>query len=289
LSIELCVLASGSGGNSTLVRAGGRAVLVDAGFGPRATARRLAGTGVGVDDLRAIVLTHLDRDHFAPTWFGTCRDRGIHLYVAERHVAALYAALRRQGGDGSLLHRLGLVHAINGRPVSLAADTGVDAELHPVHLAHDRAGTVGYVIHTPRHRLGYATDLGRVTDALLDALTDVHLLAIESNYDRAMELTSARPDRLKRRIMSGRGHLSNDQAFEAVCRIVDRSHQPPDHVLLLHLSRRCNCPRLVRRLYDRRPDIARRLCLTSPSQPTGWLGLAPRTQARAGEQLGMFG
>ncbi len=285
MSMELCVLGSGSSGNSSVVRVGDRALLIDAGFGPRATAKRLAGTGVGVNDVRAIALTHLDRDHFAPTWFNVIRDRGIHLYVAERHLALLYQALRRQGGEGHVLHRLGLLHAFNGKAVDMMPGGGVAAELRPVHLAHDRTGTVGYVLRTARHHLGYATDLGRVTDALLEALTDVDILAIESNYDRHLELASDRPAMLKRRIMSGKGHLSNDEAFDAVCHVFAHSHRPPAHVLLLHLSRQCNCPGRVRRLYERRPDIAERLSLSVQQGRGEWLGV----DRRGGEQMAMFG
>jgi len=86
MSIELCVLGSGSAGNSSLVRIDGAPVLIDAGFGPRAIRKRLAGTGVTVDDLRGVLLTHLDRDHFKPTWLPTLLRRRIPLYVAERHV-----------------------------------------------------------------------------------------------------------------------------------------------------------------------------------------------------------
>ena len=39
------------------------------------------------------------------------------------------------------------------------------------------------------------------------------MVAIESNYDPFMEEHSGRPWQLKRRIMGGSGHLSNEQAF----------------------------------------------------------------------------
>ncbi len=289
MSLELCVLGSGSSGNSSLVRLGGAAALIDAGFGPRATAKRLDGTGVGLGDIRAIVLTHLDRDHFAPTWFKVLVERGIHVYLAERHVALLYQSLKRYGADGKLLHKRGLLHTFNGRAVDMAGDCGIEAELQPVHLAHDRTGTVGYVLQTPRHRLGYATDLGRITERLREALLDVDVLAIESNYDRDLELASGRPPMLKDRIMSGRGHLSNDEAFEMVCHVFDRSGRPPRHVLLLHLSRQCNCPTIVRELYERRADIAARLCVTNQSRRTEWLRVEPGVRPLRGEQAAMFG
>jgi phosphoribosyl 1,2-cyclic phosphodiesterase len=86
-------------------------------------------------------------------------------------------------------------------------------------LAHDDLGSVGFVIEHDGLRLGYATDLGRVPDTLLDHFENLHALAIESNYDRQMQIDSGRPWFSNARIMGGSGHLSNDQALEAVQRL----------------------------------------------------------------------
>src|SRR4051812_23595059 len=86
MSLEICVLGSGSSGNSTVVRAPWGAFLIDAGFGPRATAERLSGTGIAVEDLSAIVLTHLDSDHFNFNWLQTIVKRQIRVYMATARV-----------------------------------------------------------------------------------------------------------------------------------------------------------------------------------------------------------
>ena len=67
MSLEVCVLASGSSGNCTVVRSPAGVLLIDAGIGPRITARRMNGTGVHLRDVRAICVTHLDSDHFRPS------------------------------------------------------------------------------------------------------------------------------------------------------------------------------------------------------------------------------
>jgi phosphoribosyl 1,2-cyclic phosphodiesterase len=289
MSLELCVLGSGSSGNATLVRLGERLLLIDAGFGPRAVARRLAGTGVGLDDIDAILLTHLDRDHFAPSWHGALLKHEIPLHVARSHVDGLYRTLRRHrpAADPRLLQRAGLLRIFDDQPFELTLRATLAGRVHPVRLDHDQRGTTGYVIDTGRHRLGFATDLGHVPPALETALTDVDLLAIESNYDPAMEAASDRPDMLKRRVMGRRGHLSNDEASRLVRRIFARSQRPPRHVVLLHLSRQCNCPNLLRELYAPYPPIARRLRLTSQTEPTGWLSVNEH-EVLPGEQMSMF-
>src|SRR3954471_13828298 len=96
MSVELCVLASGSLGNCTVVRSPAGVVLIDAGLGPRQVAQRVAGTGVSVSDITAICLTHLDRDHFNPNWLPTIARRDIRVYchVDKAHDVLALAAER---------------------------------------------------------------------------------------------------------------------------------------------------------------------------------------------------
>src|SRR5205807_2741637 len=80
MSIELCVLASGSLGNCSVLRTPGGVVLIDIGIGPRTTARRMEGTGARVCEVAAVCLTHLDRDHFSPTWVTTLLKHRIRVF-----------------------------------------------------------------------------------------------------------------------------------------------------------------------------------------------------------------
>jgi phosphoribosyl 1,2-cyclic phosphodiesterase len=72
---------------------------------------------------------------------------------------------------------------------------------------------------------------------MIEALAGVDVLAIESNYCPRMQVASKRPEFLKKRIMGGAGHLSNEECLEAVGAI-----GPRREVVLLHLSRDCNAP-----------------------------------------------
>ncbi len=264
--LRVCVLGSGSSGNATVVKLGGAVVLVDAGFGPRTTARLLNGIGLSIDDIDAICLTHLDHDHFKPTWFNTLAAKRIAVYLHTRHLKAIY----RRGENARLLERAGLLREVNGQPFEPVAGLSV----RTVALPHDRKGTTGFLMESQAGRIGYATDLGCVPDELITRFAGVDLLAIESNYDPRMQVTSDRPEMLKQRIMGGRGHLSNEQAFDAVQRITDQCpHGGPRHVVLLHPSRQCNCPQAVRRVFDQDSRLAGRVILTEQGKPTAWLSI----------------
>ena len=270
MSISLCILGSGSLGNCALVTLNGagepRHLLIDAGLAPRATARRLGPLGVDLGSIDEILLTHTDSDHLHPGWVFHRRHR-IRWRLHRRHVsAALRCGLRVRA-----------MAPFEG-PFALGGGTSVE----PVPLPHDQLGSTGYLIEHRGTRLLFATDLGRVTTPLRDRLAGLSALAIESNYDRHLELASPRPPFIKNRIMGGLGHLSNEQALEAAC--TASAQGDLEHLVLLHLSRQCNEPRLLRRLYARdAPHLLGRLTLAHQRVPTGLLHVRGRT---AGVPLG---
>ncbi|MGH7175854.1 MAG: MBL fold metallo-hydrolase [Tepidisphaeraceae bacterium] len=283
MSLELCILGSGSTGNCSVLRTPAGVMLIDAGLGPRTVAKRLVGTGVQIAHVRAICLTHLDSDHFTPTWAATLIEREIRVFCHERRSDDL---LRRVDDDcGARVERdrfRKLVRTFDGkafRPLQ-----GIHAR--PIPFVHDHKGSHGFVIEGFGARLGYATDLGHVTDELIRRFENVNVLALESNYDRLMQVASVRPAYLKRRIMGGAGHLSNEQAFDAIKRILDRCERSrralPSHIVLLHRSRECNCPKLLKRLFSRDARVGSRLTLAEPYQRSGWLGT---TRSQTEEQM----
>ena len=285
MAVELCVLASGSGGNCTVVRTRSGVMLIDAGVGPRVAAARLAGTGVSVADVSAVCLTHLDRDHFNGNWVKTILGGGVRVYCHERRVGDLLRQALGPAPDGHEARDFAaLVHGFADDVFEPLPGLSARA----VHFAHDRDGSHGFVLDGFGRRVGWATDLGHVPAHLLEMFCGLDVLAIESNYDPQMQQDSPRPWFLKQRIIGGRGHLSNQQAFEAVRQVLDRCERRglplPEHVVLLHRSRQCNCPRVLRSLFERDARIAPRLTLAEQYERTEWV--RPRgANPLAGEQL----
>src|SRR5262249_52240531 len=99
-----------------------------------------------------------------------------------------------------------------------------------------------------RAAVGYAADLGTWSVPVVEALSDVDLLALEFNHDVEMERRSPRPAILIARVLGDEGHLSNDQAAALVRAVLARSAPSRlRHVVQLHLSRDCNRPELARK------------------------------------------
>lgn len=224
-SIELRVLASSSSGNcSVLIHGEGalrRVTLIDCGLSPLRTRGLLARLGLDFSAIDEVLVTHFDGDHFHGGWARRLPPH-VRLMVHRAHAA-------RAASLGVPAERA----TVYDRPIDLRCG----ARATPTMLSHDALGVAAFRIEFGGASLGYATDLGRVTSALVDALAGVDVLAIESNYCPELQRASPRPEFLKRRIMDGSGHLSNEQCADGVEQIGPRSH-----VVLLHLSRECNTP-----------------------------------------------
>lgn len=256
LGPSLRVLASGSSGNCSVLRfhADGwpRAILIDAGLSPKRAKPLLRDSAITVEQIDTILLTHLDSDHFHHSWAKVLPER-VKLAVHRQHEAQAARLIPRR--------RLRVMDDHETLAPGLS--------LRCFRLAHDREGVTAFRFELQAHRasLGFATDLGRVTDDLLHALRGVDVLAIESNYCPELQLASARPAFLKRRIMGGAGHLSNYEALAAVEAIA-----PTHHVVLLHLSQQCNRPDVVAALHGG-SDYA--LTIAEQHRPTRWISIPP--------------
>lgn len=285
MSLELSVLASGSTGNCSLVRTSSGLMLIDAGIGPRAAAKRMTGLGVSTADIKAICLTHLDTDHFTATWINQIIAGHITVYCPEDQTAKLHSHARRAQKLDDLRQ---YIRPFNGD----VFEPLPGVKCSTMRVAHDKQGSHAYRIDCGVDRLAYVTDLGHAPEPLITFFMGTTILAVESNYDPNMQLSSLRPQRLKHRIMGGAGHLSNEQAYELVQAVFNTAAHGaagtlPSHVVLLHRSRQCNCPEVVTRVFSADARIRMRLTLSHPFERTDWLRPVERATL-PGEQLRLF-
>lgn len=112
---------------------------------------------------------------------------------------------------------------------------------------------MGYRIEADGASFGFCTDLGCLTDEVLDAMCGVEAAVIESNYDEQMLCDGPYPVYLKRRILSDHGHLSNEDAGRLAVRLAESGARG---LILGHLSRENN--RRTRRWPPYPPRLRRR-------------------------------
>ncbi|MEL6498219.1 MAG: MBL fold metallo-hydrolase [Planctomycetota bacterium] len=264
--LRLKVLASGSSGNCSLLTVGTgittRAILLDCGLSPRRTRRLLAESDIRPDQIDHILITHFDTDHCHRGWANADLGRARVRYHITHHSHAK-----------RLLRHPHHLRPFDDDPI----DLDNDLTLTPVRLAHDEEGVTAFRIDSSDASLAYATDLGRATPELISTCRGVGTLAIESNYCPKLQLESPRPAFLKDRIMSGRGHISNQQSADAA-----RQINPARDILLLHLSRECNTPDLARAAHA---SLGKPITVTNQITPTDWVSIAP---SRAPTQQFLF-
>ena len=201
----------------------GKALILDAGFPLKEVRRRLDDAGVGLSEIAGVLITHEHTDH--------ARGIGKFLYHGRAPVAAnagTAAALRSTFGVD------GVQPLANGEQVTFGGFL-----VRPIAVPHDSADCAGYEIEFGERRLLYATDLGAVPEALVEAGRRSDIAVLESNHDRDMLWGGTYPQFLKERIAGGRGHLSNEQAAQAVAKMAGGRLRK---VVLAHLSQENNRP-----------------------------------------------
>jgi phosphoribosyl 1,2-cyclic phosphodiesterase len=244
--LRFTVLASGSGGNASLVESDGLGVLIDVGLGPRQIASRLAQVGLSWSAVHAVVLTHTHSDHWKDATLMYLQRHKISLWCHAGHHTVL-----RTFSDGFLaLDAAGLVRSFEPHE-AFELSPRLLCRAFPVR--HDGGATFGFRLEGSADlfgqggSLGYVADLGCWDDELVKQLADVDLLAVEFNHDVAMQHASGRTPRLIERVLGDDGHLSNVQAVALVRAILERSTPGRlRHLVQLHLSRDCNQPALAR-------------------------------------------
>lgn len=213
--MRLSVLSSGSSGNATYVETSGGGLLVDAGLPCRRIEKLLARVGRGLDHVDAVLLTHGHADH-ASGVRSLVRERGVEVFAAP-----------------DVAERLGATVVSGGERFDVC---GVTARFFEV--PHD-SSTYGLRISDGETDLALATDLGEAGPVVLENMLGADAVVLEANHDADWLRRGPYSARLKRRISSRNGHLSNAQAAEAALALAP--HGLKD-LILAHLSKTNNSP-----------------------------------------------
>ena len=204
--MRICIFASGSGGNCLLLSDGSTHVLVDAGISMRRIEASLREAGIAMSDITGVLITHEHSDHIS----------GLKMLLKHHHLP-VYAP-----------------HTVANRMRGMLPD--VDGSLNIIEVGTDES--VGYRF-SGTSSFAIATDMGHVTDEVLDGLRGAETVLIESNHDIDMLSYGPYPVYLKRRILSDRGHLSNKDCAVLARRLAENG---TTRIILGHLSKENNTP-----------------------------------------------
>ena len=225
--VQFCPLFSGSSGNAAYISAPGGALLIDAGCSVQSTLAALEALGAARERIAAILLTHDHNDHIKG--LRVLQKRlGVPVYgSAETLEAAARAGCLEPGAQLRVL----------AGPMEVAG-----MEVTPFDTPHDVAHSLGFRISAGERTVGFATDLGEVTDAIWRGLLGCDLVMLEANYDDSLLAVSRYPYFLKQRIRSSRGHLSNADSARCITQLALRGTA---RFVVGHLSQENNMPAIA--------------------------------------------
>ena len=230
MGLYITSLNSGSNGNCYYIGNENEAVLIDAGISCRETEKRMKRLGLPMEKIKAIFISHEHGDHISGLPV-LAKKYALPVYITSTTLAACNLALEPS-----------LIYSFNaGKPVSIGKLSIKAFSKH-----HDAGDPHSFVVSHENVRVGIFTDLGIVCKSLVRHFKQCHAAFLEANYDEKMLDEGSYPIHLKNRIRGGTGHLSNTQALRLVT-----EYKPSfmTHLLLSHLSKNNNDPRLVKELF----------------------------------------
>ncbi len=226
MNLNFCSLSSGSSGNCYYLGNEFHGILIDAGLSATNIRKFLQRSGISIQTIMGIIVTHNHWDHI----------KGLEVLTRRYHIPAFTTynvwnsiLSPRKNIPADCIRKIHLQI-----PVHLA---GFDIEVFPVH--HDAPETIGVHIRAGSRKITIATDLGHICDTAAAYIRTANLLVIESNYDQQMLTEGSYPYYLKTRILSGNGHLGNHQTSAFLAGMLNDGLS---HICLAHLSENNNTP-----------------------------------------------
>ena len=226
---KFCSLFSSSSGNCTYVGSSHGGILIDVGVSAKRVECALADIGVDPCTIEGIFITHEHSDHV----------KGIKVFAA-RHGIKVWASAGTLAG---MEEQDALSPKIQ---TMVIPDSGTEAAgiyIRPFRTPHDSRESTGYSMVTPDgKRIAIATDIGKMTDTVMDAIHGSDLVLLESNHDVGMLQNGPYPFFLKQRILSDHGHLSNENCAKTAVKLAESG---TTSFVLGHLSKENNIPSLA--------------------------------------------
>lgn len=256
--LDFCSLYSGSSGNCLFVKTEKTKLLVDCGTSLKKVQEGLIEIGEKIEDIDAILVTHEHVDHINSLG-NASKKFDIPVYINFETLEAIPNQKEKIETHNQKIFEIGKEFKIG------------DLAINSFSIPHDAVNPCGFNIYNNKSKLTIATDLGHITDELIDNMKGSSFILLESNYDDEILKYSKYPYSLKKRIAGPNGHLSNDMAGKTITKLAKSDLK---EIMLGHLSKENNFPELayqtvIEELQSNNIDINElRLSVASRYNPT---------------------
>lgn len=227
--IKVCNFSSGSDGNCTYVQVDGTHLLIDAGISASSIVANLGKINVLPTQINGILITHDHCDH----------TKGLNVFAGKYNIPIYAHASLWKNLDKTLSRVLSTYkHIFYDQPFNVE-----NAYITSHELSHDATNTRGFTVGDKKNSFAIITDLGTWDDNLIDFAKNSALVYIESNHDEQMLRENQNYSfYLKSRILSSKGHLSNNQCAQVIEKL---AYYKSKQFVLSHLSKENNTPDLA--------------------------------------------
>lgn len=213
--MKICVLASGSKGNSTYIETANHKILIDIGKNKKYIVNKLAEIGVDPSDIDYILISHLHDDHIS----------ALSTFINKYHPTVclsnpMFMELKNINDyDNILIYEDEII--LNGTTIKA------------IKSSHDSVDSRNFIIEEGGKSAVYITDTGYVNNKYFNYLKNKNVYLFESNHDIEMLTHGPYPKWLKTRVLGDEGHLSNQAASFYLAKLVGENTKK---IILMHLS-----------------------------------------------------
>ena len=218
--MKVCVLSSGSKGNSTLVITDKVKILIDLGTTTSYVEAALNNLNVDVKEISHILITHSHVDHI----------KGLKVFIKRYNPVILVT----EDMKNVLEKELG-----NFRYEYYEDKKAIigDLTVNVIKTSHDAEESIGFVLTNNNSSMVYITDTGYINQKYFKILSNNNLYVLESNHDIKMLMDGPYPYYLQQRVRGDTGHLSNKQASDYLCKFIGDNTRK---IVFAHISEHNN-------------------------------------------------
>lgn len=221
--MKFIILASGSKGNCTYIETKTKKILIDIGTTSLHIEKKLREYAIEPHMIDAIFITHAHTDHVS----------GLRVF-SKKYSPSIYMTEKMEKEINLSIEN---VHYITS-PVILD-----ELKIIPIKISHDVSDANGYILEDDFSSLVYITDTGYVNEKYYELLSNKNAYIFESNHDVEKLMNNPHyPHQTKIRILSDRGHLSNETSSYYLSKLIGDHTK---YIVLAHLSEENNTPELA--------------------------------------------
>ena len=213
--MRICVLASGSKGNSTYVESAGVKLLIDAGMNCKYINEKLNELNVSIKDINYILISHLHADH----------------------ISALQTVLNKSSAALLMTQTMfNELENIKDYENVIIYDDEIyigDLKITAIKSSHDSPDSRNFILESGSSSVVYITDTGYVKAKYFNLLKNKNVYLMESNHDIEMLNNGPYPKWLKKRVLGDYGHLSNNASSFYLTKLIGSNTKK---IVLMHLS-----------------------------------------------------